>query len=101
MASATPSVKQQARKLLDELPDDVTWDDIVYELAVRRSIELGRADVDAGRVRDRIAKDPERIEIPDEHKRILDERLSAHAANPSAGKPWNEVRDELLAKLRS
>jgi hypothetical protein len=50
MATVTPSVKQQARKLLDELPEDVTWDEIVYELAVRRSIELGLADVSAGRV---------------------------------------------------
>jgi hypothetical protein len=49
MATVTPSVKQQARKLLDELPEDVTWDELVYELAVRRSIELGLADVDAGR----------------------------------------------------
>jgi len=50
MATVTPSVKQQARKLLDELPEDVTRDEIVYELAVRRSIELGLADVSAGRV---------------------------------------------------
>jgi len=50
MATVTPSVKQQARTLLDELPDDVTWDQIVYELAVRRSIELGLADADASRV---------------------------------------------------
>jgi hypothetical protein len=50
MATVTPTAKQQARKLLDKLPDDVTWDKIVYELAVRRSIELGLADSDAGRV---------------------------------------------------
>jgi putative addiction module component (TIGR02574 family) len=49
----------------------------------------------------RIAQHPERLPIPDEHKRILDERLSAYAARPSAGRPWNEVRDELLSKLRS
>jgi predicted transcriptional regulator len=50
MATVTPSAKQRARQLLDGLPDDSTWDDIVYELAVRRSIELGLADADAGRV---------------------------------------------------
>jgi putative addiction module component (TIGR02574 family) len=50
---------------------------------------------------DRIARDPDRMPIPDEHKRILDERLEAYAANPRSGRPWNEVRDELLAKLRS
>jgi hypothetical protein len=50
MANVTPSIKQQARKLLDDLPDDVTWDQIVYELAVRRSIELGLADAEAGQI---------------------------------------------------
>ena len=50
MASTTPTIKQQARKLLEELPDDATWDDIVYELAVRRSIELGLADAQADKV---------------------------------------------------
>ena len=44
------TIKQEALKLLDELPDDANWDDIVYELAVRRSIELGLADADAGRI---------------------------------------------------
>lgn len=50
MASVTPTIKEQARELLEGLPEDVTWDDIVYELAVRRSIELGLADAEAGRV---------------------------------------------------
>ncbi len=50
MASRTPTTKEQARELLEKLPDDVTWDDIVYELALRRSVELGLADADAGRV---------------------------------------------------
>jgi len=50
---------------------------------------------------DRIARDPERLPVPDEHKRILDERLDAFAANPEPGRPWSEVRDQLLSKLRS
>ena len=36
--------------MLENLPDDATWDDIVYELAARRSIELGLSDAEAGRV---------------------------------------------------
>ena len=52
MASQTPTTKQQARALLEHLPDDTTWDDIVYELAARRSIELGLADAEQGRVAD-------------------------------------------------
>lgn len=50
MATTDPTAKQQARELLEDLPDDVTWDGIVYELAVRRSIELGLADAESGRV---------------------------------------------------
>ena len=50
MSATHPTAKQQARALLEDLPDDVTWDDIVYELAVRRSIELGLTDAESGRV---------------------------------------------------
>lgn len=49
---------------------------------------------------DLIAQSPERIDVPDEHKQILDERLDAYAAEPRPGRPWSEVRDELLSKLR-
>ena len=35
------NIKQQVHELVDNLPDDVTWDDVVYRLAVRRSIEIG------------------------------------------------------------
>ena len=52
MASHTPTTKEQARALLENLPDDVTWDDIVYELAARRSIELGLTDAENGQVTD-------------------------------------------------
>jgi putative addiction module component (TIGR02574 family) len=49
---------------------------------------------------DRIAQDAERLPLPPEHQRILDERLKEYRANPKAGRPWSEVRDQLLAKLR-
>ena len=49
---------------------------------------------------DRIAEDPERIPVPIEHQRILEERLKDYRANPKAGRPWSEVREQLLAKLR-
>lgn len=50
---------------------------------------------------DRIAQDPNRVPIPAEHKRVLDERLDAYQADPRPGRPWSDVRDQLLAKLRS
>jgi putative addiction module component (TIGR02574 family) len=49
---------------------------------------------------DLIAQSPQNVRVPDEHKRILDERLDAYAAEPRPGRPWPEVRDELLSKLR-
>jgi putative addiction module component (TIGR02574 family) len=49
---------------------------------------------------DRIAQDPARVPVPVEHQRNLEERLSEYRANPKAGRPWSEVRDQLLTKLR-
>ncbi len=42
-------IKQAAHQLIDQLPTDATWDDVVYRLVERREIELGLADSDAGR----------------------------------------------------
>ena len=43
-------VKQTAHKLIDNLPDDATWEKVLYTLQVRHDIEAGLADVEAGRV---------------------------------------------------
>ena len=48
---------------------------------------------------DQIAQDPDNVPLPDHHKRILDQRLADNRANPRAGRPWNEVRDRILAQL--
>ena len=50
---------------------------------------------------DRIAASPDRIPVPDWQRRLLDERLAEHEANPNGGIPWVQVRDELRAKYRS
>jgi hypothetical protein len=47
---SNPSTKQQARELLDSLPDSATWEDVAYEVDLRASIERGLADADAGRL---------------------------------------------------
>ena len=52
MSNPKQTPKQEARRLLDELPEDATWDDVVYELVVRRSIVRGIAEAEAGRVSD-------------------------------------------------
>lgn len=49
MAAKADTVKSKARELIEQLPDNATWDDVAYEIAVRRSIERGLADLDAGR----------------------------------------------------
>lgn len=48
----TESIKQQAHKLLDQLPDKATWDDLIYQIYVRQSIEAGIKDSDFERTLD-------------------------------------------------
>ena len=43
------SAKSHARETIDRLPDDASWDDVMYELYVREAIDAGLADVAAGR----------------------------------------------------
>jgi hypothetical protein len=45
------SVKEQARRLVDQLPEGSTWDDLMHEIYVRQVVESGLADSDAGRTR--------------------------------------------------
>ena len=44
------NVKEEARRLVENLPEDVTWDDLMYRIYVRQAIEAGLADSDANRV---------------------------------------------------
>lgn len=41
--------KQVAHQLIDKLPDDATYDDMMRELYERQAIERGLAESDAGR----------------------------------------------------
>ncbi len=45
-------IRQEARRIIDKLPETATWDDLMYEIYVRQSIEAGIADSDAGRTLD-------------------------------------------------
>ena len=45
-----PSAKKQALDMIRKLPDKVTWDDIMYEIYVRKKIALGIKAADGGRV---------------------------------------------------
>ena len=52
MATATQTPKQEAHKLIDQLPDSATWQELAYRLEVRADIEEGLTDVKAGRATD-------------------------------------------------
>jgi predicted transcriptional regulator len=43
------SIKEEARRLIDALPENSSWSDLMYEIYVCREIEAGVADLDAGR----------------------------------------------------
>jgi putative addiction module component (TIGR02574 family) len=47
---------------------------------------------------DRIAAEPAQVPVPPAHRAELDRRIDALAARPEAGRPWSEVRDELLRR---
>ena len=41
-------VKDEARKLIEKLPDSATWDDIMYELYVKKKIAAGLKAAEEG-----------------------------------------------------
>lgn len=43
-------VKEEAKKLIEKLPDSVTWDDIMYELYVKKKIAVGLKAAEEGHV---------------------------------------------------
>jgi hypothetical protein len=45
-------IREEATRLIERLPDDMIWQDFMYEIYVRQSIEAGLADSKAGRVTD-------------------------------------------------
>ena len=46
------SIKEAAYRLVDQLPDDATWDDLMRKAYEQQAIEAGLADSEAGRVTD-------------------------------------------------
>ena len=43
------SAKQSARELIEQLPETVSWNDLMYELYVKQKIEEGLQQLDEGR----------------------------------------------------
>ena len=46
------NIKEEAHRLLEDLPKSATWDDLMYKIYVRQAIEGGLEDSDAGRTVD-------------------------------------------------
>lgn len=51
MMTAT-AFKQEAHKLVDQLPDAASWRELIHRAAVRADLEEGLADIKAGRTAD-------------------------------------------------
>ena len=43
------SAKQAARELIEQLPQSVSWNELMYELYVKQKIEDGLKELDEGR----------------------------------------------------
>ena len=50
MARRAENIKKQVHEVVERLPDDATWADVLYHLEVVRDIEAGLRDAKAGRV---------------------------------------------------
>jgi len=46
----TANIKEAVHELANKLSNTATWDDVIYEMTVKKEIEQGMADSDAGRV---------------------------------------------------
>lgn len=44
-------IKEDAHRLVESLPPNATWEDLMYEIYVRQAIERGLADSEAGRIK--------------------------------------------------
>ena len=42
--------KEEARKLIETIPDSASWDDIMYEFYVRQKVEAALEEMEAGEV---------------------------------------------------
>jgi len=54
-SSKQVSVKKSAARLIRELPESASWDDLMYQILVRQKIEAGLADLQEGRAHDHAA----------------------------------------------
>ncbi len=51
-AEKNTSIKKAAARLVRQLPESASWDDLMYEILVRQKIESGLTDLRDGRKHD-------------------------------------------------
>lgn len=52
MSITTATLRQKVHQLADQLPADATWEDVMVQARVRRSVEEGLTEADAGKLVD-------------------------------------------------
>jgi putative addiction module component (TIGR02574 family) len=50
---------------------------------------------------DHFSEHPEEVPVPDWHRQVVAERLAAHRRGEITSRPWSEIREELLTRLRT
>ena len=48
----TNNIKEEAHRPVENLPEDATWDDLMYQIYVRQAVAAGIEDNEAGRTVD-------------------------------------------------
>jgi predicted transcriptional regulator len=41
-------LKDEAKKIIDDLPENATWDDLMYQLYVKKRVETGIKEIENG-----------------------------------------------------
>jgi len=46
------NVKEEAKKIINNLSDETTWDDIMYHMYVKKKIDIAEKEITEGKVMD-------------------------------------------------
>ncbi|HUO08782.1 MAG TPA: hypothetical protein VM008_10810 [Phycisphaerae bacterium] len=46
----TADIREEAKRLVEKLPSNSTWDDLMHEIYVRQAIESGLSESELGKV---------------------------------------------------
>ena len=49
---ASTNIKEEARRLVENLGEDATWEDLMYQIYVRQAVDAGLYDSQTGRTID-------------------------------------------------